>query len=522
MMRNLSLSGRALALTLLFTPLAACDNAGPFDRGSAAQTADAGVDPASVTAEALRAAVDNEQVRAFYEAGSWQAVWDQTKADALLEALGQTEAHGLTQDMFLTAAASDPAGREAQLTKAALDYARSLAQGRTNPDDIREIYTVPRPKVDVAAGLRQAIAADQVGPWLASLAPQTPEYQALSKAYLEHRKLAARESQSPIETGEPIKPGETDPRVPRLVEALRTNGYLQAPEQQSDSGAPPQQRYTRDIAAAVQRMQNDYGIDPDGIVGADTLQVLNTGAADRARQLAVNLERLRWLDRSPPPTRIDVNTAATVLDYWRDGQHVDRRRVVVGQPGWETPQLGSPIFQLVANPTWTVPKSIEEDELADKGPGYFAANNMVRKDGWIVQQPGPENSLGLVKLDMKNEHAIYLHDTPAKALFAENERHRSHGCVRVHNAVQFAHLLAEHDGIRPKFEEAMATGDETFVQLNQEVPVRLLYHTAFFDGSRVQFRTDAYGWDEDVAQSLGLKVGRKRALQPHARGDIGP
>ena len=169
-----------------------------------------------------------------------------------------------------------------------------------------------------------------------------------------------------------------------------------------------------------------------------------------------------------------------------------------------------------------MPKSIEEDELADKGAGYLRANNMVRKGGWIVQMPGPKNALGQVKLDMQNDESIYLHDTPAKALFAENERHRSHGCVRVANAVQFARMIAEHDGILPDFDKAMATGDETFISLSKQIPVRLLYHSAFFDGSRVQFRTDAYGWDEDVAVALGHKSRGRRTIRQHERGDFGP
>src|SRR3546814_16597220 len=78
-------------------------------------------------------------------------------------------------------------------------------------------------------------------------------------------------------------------------------------------------RYTLEMAEAVRRLQADHGIKADGVVGADTLQVLNTGAAGRARQLAVNLELRRWLNRTPPATRIDVNTAAATLDYWHDG-----------------------------------------------------------------------------------------------------------------------------------------------------------------------------------------------------------
>jgi murein L,D-transpeptidase YcbB/YkuD len=426
--------------------------------------------------------------------------------------------------MFLPATApAGPAQVDAALTKAAIDYGDALANGRVKPDKIRDIYTLKTPKVDLAAGLANAIGQDKVGEWLASLAPQTEEYRALSQAYLQYRKQAAEGTSAGIgDNGEAIHVGDNDPRVPRLIDALQSNGYLPDDKDMKKADAEPQSAvYTPAIANAVKTMQQDYGIKADGIVGSDTLDVLNTGPARRARQLAVNLERLRWLDRSPPATRIDVNTAAAVLDYYRDGQHADHRKVVVGQPGKETPQLAAPLYRLVANPTWTVPKSIAEEELADKGPAYFAANNMIHKDGWIVQQPGPKNSLGIVKFDMKDDYAIYLHDTPAKALFGLSQRQRSHGCVRVENALQFATMLAEQEGVLPEFQKAMATGKETFVDLPKDIPVRLMYHSAFWDGSRVRFRADAYGWDEDVAVALGLDKSGRRTLRTQP-GDVGP
>ena len=143
-------------------------------------------------------------------------------------------------------------------------------------------------------------------------------------------------------------------------------------------------------------------------------------------------------------------------------------------------------------------------------------------DGQWVQASGPKNSLGIVKFDMKNDHAIYLHDTPAKALFAEDERHRSHGCVRVENAMQFAHMLARADGVDAEFSKAMASGKETFVELNTQIPVRLLYHTAWLgDDGRVHFADDAYGWDNDVATALGYPTKAPTKRQKRA-GDIGP
>jgi murein L,D-transpeptidase YcbB/YkuD len=233
------------------------------------------------------------------------------------------------------------------------------------------------------------------------------------------------------------------------------------------------------------------------------------------------MERLRWLERRPPDTRIDVNTAAAFLDYWRGGQNMDHRNVVPGEPEKPTPQIQASFKSLVANPYWRIPDSIYKEELADKGQAYLDENRMVMKDGKLVQLPGPKNSLGLVKFDMEDPQQIYMHDTPFKELFALPERHRSHGCVRVEDAIGFAGMLASEDGVDAQLQEALASGDEKWVKLKTEIPVRLLYHTAFWDGSRIQFRPDVYGWDDNVAMALGLVRGLLR--RPIQNGqDIGP
>jgi len=484
---------------------------------------------ASAAALAL-AGCDSNPLRGQSEGAEAGASITDQQADQLREALRGAIRHGLTTDLFYKGNIDEAKGGE--LRDAVLELASALAAGKVDPSKIHEVYTLPRAKADVRAGFDQALAQGNLGQWLESLAPQTAEYRTLSNAFVHYAELASKTPDTSIPPGEPMKPGKSDPRVPALVEALKAGGYLQQqPQSQPEGGAAQQPQaqpgegasYTKEIAAAVRRMQQDFGLEADGIVGNDTLKAVNTSARDRARQLAVALERLRWLDRNPPATRIDVNTAATFLTYYRDGQQRDQRRVVAGEPGWETPQLGSPIFRLVANPTWTVPDSIVEDEISKKSPGWLRANNFTQENGRWVQQPGPKNSLGEVKFDMKNDEAIYLHDTPAKALFAQDERHRSHGCVRVHNALEFARMLAQENNALDKFSEALATEEETFVNLPNEIPVRLLYHTAFVgpDG-KLRFVDDVYGWDNEVAAALGYERRQRQQVRRPAATDVGP
>ena len=440
------------------------------------------------------------------------ARWNDATAGQLREAIGRRAAHGLDHMRFDM---PDGAGDEAALTAAALRYAAALARGASDPAKLNSIYSVPRPDPNLRAGLAEALAKGKVDDWLAGLAPQDDTYKALSNAYLALRKQGSETTGAIPDVGKPIEPGASDPRIPAIARQLVASDYLERAAMSGESYSPA-------MVKAVRRMQADYGIKPDGVIGSEALEILNLSDAERARAIAVAMERMRWLEREPPATRIDVNLASARLAYWRDGKLADTRKVVVGKPETETPQLGSPIYRLVANPTWTVPRSIQNKEIAGKGAGYLRRNNMTWKDGWIVQQPGPKNSLGLVKFDMQNEHQIYLHDTPAKELFGEVQRQRSHGCVRVEDALGFAAMLAKDEGVTAEWDKARATGKESFVPLPRPIPVRLVYQTVLFDeqGEPV-IRADPYGWNDRVSAALGFPASASHRLRP-SDADMGP
>lgn len=442
--------------------------------------------------------------------------WNEASRAALRSALADRARHGLDHLAILE---SDGDASEAALHDAALRYARALALGAVDPATLYDPFTLSRTQPDLESKLSAALATGTLGDWLASLAPDDAEYARLSKAYLDLREQAP-ESAAPKIGGGVLSVGDSDPRVPAIAEQLTAGEYL--PRDQQAPGAVSPLVYTQQIADAVQRLQRDYGIAEDGVIGPDTLGVLNLGPGDKARAIAVALERLRWMDRAPAPTRIDVNSAAAQLHYYRDGVLVDTRRVVVGKPGTETPLLQSPIYRLVANPTWTVPKSIQNGELANVGAAYLERNNMVLRDGWIVQRSGPSNALGLVKFDMLNDHAIYLHDTSAPELFDRSHRHRSHGCVRVEDALGFAQMLADDQGVSEAWQAAQAGGEQQFVPLKTRIPVRLLYRNVFVDDAgQIAFRTDLYGWDGPIAQALGFADGRTNRVK-NDEADIAP
>jgi murein L,D-transpeptidase YcbB/YkuD len=333
---------------------------------------------------------------------------------------------------------------------------------------------------------------------------------ALRRAALAYGEALARGRTDPARIRPPYTVPRPNPDLPAGLDAALAGGTVG----RWLAGLAPQDEEYRLLSQAYVEANRQIGAAHGGPPPA---------LVERARTLAVNLERRRWLERTPPATRIDVNTGAATLGYWRDGRLADSRRVVVGEPGRETPQLGSPLYRLVANPIWTVPRSIESEV---GGARAMRRNNMEWRDGWIVQRSGPRNSLGLVKFDLRNGEEIYLHDTPAKALFAQADRHASHGCVRVEDALGFAAMIARDEGVLDAWQRALATREdgepsETFVPLPRPIPVRLLYHTAFVENGRLVIAPDFYGWDEAVAEGLGLPRRPHPALRPRG-GDFGP
>ena len=481
--------------------------------------------PPSILPAALQAEAQEAPIRAIYSNSNWSPIWSPRTEQALTTALEKRARHGLDRVQFLPDLSKlSAAKREIALTRAALGFAGALAHGVADPAKLHRIYTLPRPEVDIATGLVTAVRTGRVSEWLDSLAPHTAEYSALGDAYLKQRKSASQENIAEIAGGDLIHPGDRDPRIPSITMALVENRYLTmpAPTEAVPSPGADATIYSASIETAVKAFQHDYGIREDGVVGPDTLAILNVRPGDRARSIAVAMERLRWLTRNPPATRIDVNTAAAELSYFRDGKLVDQRNVIVGKAGRETPQISTSMYRLVANPTWTVPKSIQRAEMSGKSAAYFRRNNMSWRNGWIVQGSGPHNALGLVKFDLRNDLAIYLHDTPAKSLFDKSQRQLSHGCVRVSDALGFAQMLAEQEGIVSQWSKARATGRMKFVTLPQAIPVRLLYRTVYLgQANQVMYRTDPYGWNAAVAATLGFAKDASKQLRSGVN-DIGP
>jgi murein L,D-transpeptidase YcbB/YkuD len=226
------------------------------------------------------------------------------------------------------------------------------------------------------------------------------------------------------------------------------------------------------------------------------------GDAAAVQQIAINMERWRWLPHSLGPRYVVVNIPAYRLDAIEDGQSVLRMKVVTGKKASPTPVLADEMTSIVFSPYWNIPQDIVDREIKPKlarDPEYLARNNIEadEESGRFRQRPGKGNSLGGVKFLFPNHFNVYLHDTPSQALFDRVERDFSHGCVRLDEPQKLAqYVLRDRPEWTPeKIAAAMQSGTEQAVKLKQPLPIYLVYFTAWEENGELETAPDVYGLD---------------------------
>ncbi|MDZ7588123.1 MAG: L,D-transpeptidase family protein [Parasphingorhabdus sp.] len=228
-------------------------------------------------------------------------------------------------------------------------------------------------------------------------------------------------------------------------------------------------------------------------------------AVDPARRaiLARNMERWRWLPIDLGEQHLVVNVPAFQLTYWVNGKALASWPVIVGKTKTPTPVFSAVVTGVTFNPWWEIPQSIVAESvgrLVRRNPAEARRRGYVWSNGRYRQKPGAKNALGLMKLVMPNHQGIYLHDTPAKALFKENQRAFSHGCVRVGDALGFAATLLTGKMTREAVDALIAKGEPATVTTRSSIPLFVTYFTAGIgaDGSVTTYR-DIYRHDQRLS-----------------------
>ncbi len=406
------------------------------------------------------------------------------------------------------------------LTDAFLKFGNHLLHGKLDPRELHSIWDTYRSEILVSKVLEEALEEGDIEVALKQLRPTHPVYSQLIASSKEYKELASYfEPWDMIPSGNMIKLGATDVRIPEIRKRLQLLEYMENTD-------PENTENTEDLQKAIENFQGDNGLQADGVIGDSTIELLNKDYNRRYEQILVNLERWRWYPRDLGDHYIIVNIANFDLHVVKDNDTVHSHRTMVGTEARKTPVFSEEIKYLEFNPTWTIPPTIQNNDVIPgmrRNSNYLASKkiNVYDRSGNTVnpssinwsgdeakaytyrQNPGATNPLGRVKIMYPNQYFIYLHDTPSQALFERNSRDQSSGCVRVEYAVELAkYLVSDQPEYSPdKIDDIIAKGATKQVKMKQKVNVHHFYWTAWREG-KARFTADIYDYDSKIWEAL--------------------
>jgi L,D-transpeptidase YcbB len=475
---------------------------------------------------------------AFYERGGNRLVWvDSSQTSSFLDLVEQSAADGFRPDDFHAERVRRLAGPGALesmseiertsadiiLSDALLRYVHHHRYGKVDPVALDPKWHDRPPACSevLLADMAAALNGEDIKWALSERFPRPFWYENLKLALSRYEARSGKADLSPLPGGANLAEGIRDPGVAMIRERL---GFIDG---QEPSGCEDADVFDGALRTAVTAFQRRSGLTPDGVVGPATLAALNAhGDEDWASRIRINLERIRWLSHDLPEEYVFVDVAGFSVNLAREGRFLWSTRAIVGTPETQTPMFRDTMDHLVFNPTWTVPASIQRKmgrissdfRVVDRRTGKPASRGDARDHTryLLVQQPGPKNALGRVKFMFPNRHAVYLHDTPARALFERQARDLSNGCVRIENPLELAEtILSRSSWSGAEIGHVLSRGRTRYVPLTETLPVLLYYLTAFADDQgRVGFRRDLYGRDPALREAFSAAVTSARIAFP--------
>jgi len=423
---------------------------------------------------------------------------------------------------------------DAALTVCVMRYISDLHIGKVNPKHFDFGFNVDVKKYDLPDFLKADIvnSPDLAGE-LAKMEPPYPGYKRTIQALQTYMQLAKKDDGGQLPapaTTKGIAPGDSYPGVPRLTRLLRLVGDLPA-----DANVPADSTvYQGPLVDAVKNFQRRHGRDPDGRLSVQTLADMNVPLSARVREMQLTLERWRWLPLEFHSAPLVANIPEFRVRGYDENYKINlSMNVVVGKAyNHDTPVFSEDMQYVVFRPYWNVPYSIAKSEFFKRiegDPDYLTkkgfevvdnrqnvvASGAVSSDVlaqlragklFIRQNPGPKNSLGLVKFIFPNSYNIYMHDTPEQTFFSKSRRDFSHGCIRLEKPAEMAvWVLRDNPGNwnMDRVRAAMNGSPNQQVNLAHPIPVLIVYATVIIsEDGLVHIYDDIYGHDASLEAVL--------------------
>jgi L,D-transpeptidase YcbB len=406
--------------------------------------------------------------------------------------------------LSLSVALSAPALASRDQPIEPIDLPPSVEQG------VDMIYIDPEiaPRLDEAnVAMHQISFEEWAGAPLDMFLPVNPIYTDLRRGLVRYRQRWGDLPQFQMPAGPTMKLGSEGMNVAALRQRL---------------GLLPGNKFDQQLANVVKEYQQAHGLKADGVAGGGTVASLNLGAQHYERLIIVNLERARRLPLATDRARyVLVDVGAAKLYMYENGRPIDSMKVIVGKAETATPMMAAQMRYASVNPYWNVPPELVTSLIAPnvlkQGMTYLKDRRYEVLADWsdeaqaidpttidwpavaegrkvirVRQLPGGGNSMGQVKFMMPNDFGIYLHDTPNKALFAEEDRWISNGCIRVEDAQRLAGWLMGGLPRSPDPDRPLR------VNMPEPVPVYITYLTAAATPTGIAFRNDPYRRDAAV------------------------
>jgi len=362
---------------------------------------------------------------------------------------------------------------------------------------------------------------------------------AIQQAILRYREIVAAGGWPLTAEKVTLRQGDTSGEIATIRQHLAIEGDL-------PQGKGRNPTFDQEFLEGLARFQVRNGLRVSGFVDQRTLAALNVPAAERLSQLETNLKRIQgMMSINKAPRYVLVNVPDFVAQAVEKGNLALESNVVVGKPARATPAVSAKIVEVNFYPTWSVPDIVAQNDLIPtirKNPNYFYEQHFNVMRDWKTppldpasidwaspqvvsykfrQDPGPQNALGVIRINMPNKHSVYMHDTPLKRLFSQSARAFSSGCIRVEKVQELvAWLLSEQKGwTLEKVQAQVGSGKKIDVKLSRPVPVHFVYLTAFASGNGIaQFRPDIYGRDSSFGapddQQDAVVAQESRAVTP--------
>jgi len=489
--------------------------------------------------------LDWAKLRLFYNKRDFLPVWlspdgPTPKAKAIRDMLVFSDREGLEPEEYHTKSiqymwrarrARSKARLELMITDAFLRYSVEVSVGYQFPRAADSDWHVQPKKIDGLEQLESFLAADDPVKFISQMPPPHRAYARLKSSLAYYRLLAEQGDWSRIPQGPQLQLGMDHEQVVLLRNRLFREEYL---AQNDDLTLT---LFDEKLNQAVRKFQNNYGHKVDGIVGRSTRRSFNVSLLDRIKNLKQNMERWRWVPRNLGERYVIVNMAGYSLDYVENGKSVLNMPVIVGKPYRATPAFVDTLKYVELNPTWSVPPRIAKEKFLPKVQqdlSFLKRNNLKVFDSWrkdakevnpekvdwnkltdkwfpykLQQTPGKHNNMGLIKFMFPNRFRVYLHDTPNRKLFDRYVRTFSAGCIRVSEPFNLAKQILKNNSawIGRDFESILASGETTTINLEESIPVYLLYWTAWADeNGKVHFRRDIYQRDKKIGTGAELNL----------------